>query len=98
MKSISPELISSFRAPLESLTGLPNAAFNSAEFAEFERDHILAKTWFCIANEAQLPQDGWVHPVDLLELPLLVVRDQQSNIRVFHNICSHRGIKLVENA
>lgn len=27
-----------------------------------------------------------------------MVRDQQSNIRVFHNICSHRGIKLVEEA
>ena len=58
MKSISSEVVESFRAPLESLTGLPNVAFNSAEFAEFERDCILAKTWFCIANEAQLPKDG----------------------------------------
>ena len=49
--------IDEFRAPLELLTGLPNLAFYSAEFAEFERDHILSKTWFCVANEAQLPRD-----------------------------------------
>jgi len=67
--------IDEFCAPLERLTGLPNTAFNSAEFAKFERDHILSKTWFCVANETQLPSDGWVHPAGILDLPLLVVRE-----------------------
>lgn len=85
-----------FTGPLERLTGLPNEAYNSQEFAEFERDEVLAKTWFCIANKAELEHDGWVHPVDLAGLPLLVVRDRKGAIRVFHNVCSHRGLKLVE--
>ena len=86
----------SFRKPLENLTGLPNLAYNSSTFARFERDQVLAKTWFCVANLAQLPADGWVHPVDIIDLPLLVVRDRDNSIRVFHNVCSHRGMKLVE--
>ena len=85
-----------FRQPLESLTGLPNLAYNSSAFAEFERDHVLSRTWFCIANLAQLLGDGWAHPVDILGLPLLVVRDIDQQVRVFHNVCSHRGMKLVE--
>ena len=86
----------SFRQPLENLTGLPNLAYNSSAFARFERDQVLAKTWFCIATLAQLSDAGWVHPVDIIDLPLLVVRDRDNSIRVFHNVCSHRGMKLVE--
>ncbi len=85
-----------FSGPLEQLTGLPNVAYNSSEFAEFERDKLLARTWFCVASQIQLPSDGWVHPVDIYGLPLLVVRDRKSVVRVFHNVCSHRGMKLVE--
>jgi choline monooxygenase len=91
-------LRSEFTAPLEKLTGLPNVAYNSEGFAEFERDAVLAKTWFCVANQSQLPEGGWLHPVDVFGMPLLVVRDRQSAIRVFHNVCSHRGMKLVEEA
>jgi choline monooxygenase len=90
--------VAKFRQPLEALTGLPNIAYSSSEFAEFERDQVLAKTWFCIANVAQLLDDSWVLPVDILDLPLLVVRDNDQTIRVFHNVCSHRGMKLVEQA
>jgi choline monooxygenase len=86
-----------FRQPLENLTGLPNLAYNSSAYAKFERDQVLAKTWFCIATLAQLSRDGWVHPVDIIDLPLLVVRDRDNTIRVFHNVCSHRGMKLVEH-
>ena len=85
-----------FRQPLENLTGLPSLAYNSSAYAKFERDQVLAKTWFCIATLAQLSGDGWVHPVDIIDLPLLVVRDRDNTIRVFHNVCSHRGMKLVE--
>ena len=87
-----------FRQPLEKLTGLPNLAYHSAAYAEFERDQVLAKTWFCVANLAQLPEPGWMHPVDLLGMPFLVTRDLDGQMRVFHNVCSHRGMKLVEQA
>ena len=92
-KSFDAEM---FRQPLESLTGLPNMAYNSSAFAEFERDQVLSRTWFCIANLAQLGEDAWVHPVDIQGLPLLVARDKDQQVRVFHNVCSHRGMKLVE--
>ena len=86
------------RQPLSELTGLPNLAYNSPAYAEFERDRVLARTWFCIASHAQLPEPGWILPVDILGQPFAVVRDRDDGIRVFHNVCSHRGMKLVEQA
>lgn len=92
---IDPEM---FSGPLTRMTGLPNEAYVSDTFAGFERDEILATTWTCIGIAAYLKLDGWVQPVDLLGLPLLIVRDRDGTIRVFHNVCSHRGVKLVEEA
>ncbi len=89
---------SDFSGPIKEMTGLPNVAYVSDRFAEFERDEVLAKTWTCIGTGSQLKSSGWLHPVDLLGLPLLIVRDRDSTIRVFHNVCSHRGLKLVEEA
>ncbi len=89
---------SDFLGPVQRMTGLPNVAYVSSAFAEFERDHVLARTWTCIANQSEIRRDGWLHPVELLGLPLLIVRDRKGDVRVFHNVCSHRGLKLVENA
>ncbi len=84
-----------FLGPVESLTGLPNLAYTSRAFARFERDRVLAKTWVCIAHTSELRADGWQHPVDFGGIPLLVMRDRNATTRVFHNVCSHRGLQLV---
>jgi len=33
---------------------------------------------------------------NLLGTPLLIIRDKSDTIRVFHNVCSHRGLKLIK--
>jgi choline monooxygenase len=99
MQKLNSEFAAShFSGPIEGLTGLPNVAYVSDKFAVFERDEVLAKTWTCVGNASQLRSGGWLQPVDLLGLPLLLVRDRDNTIRVFHNVCSHRGLKLVEEA
>ena len=35
-------------------------------------------------------------PYNLLGIPLIIVRDKDIKIRVFHNVCSHRGFKLLD--
>ncbi|MEL6375199.1 MAG: aromatic ring-hydroxylating dioxygenase subunit alpha [Pseudomonadota bacterium] len=91
-----------YSGPLSTLTGLPNEAYTSADFAAFERDAILARTWTCVGFGAQLREGrgetGYVKPVELLGLPLLLVRERDDTLRVFHNTCSHRGLRLVDEA
>lgn len=81
--------------PIAEASGLPNAAYNSESFARFERDHLLARTWTCIGVASEVPVPGDVKPVSLLGMPLILLRDQAGEIRVFHNVCSHRGHELV---
>jgi len=82
-------------APVAEAAGLPNAAYVSADYVGMERDHLLGRTWTAIGVGAEVPDPGAVKPVLLYDLPLLLVRDLEGKVRVFHNVCSHRGLQLV---
>ncbi|NNG04063.1 MAG: Rieske 2Fe-2S domain-containing protein [Inquilinus sp.] len=81
--------------PIAEASGLPNEAYVSAEYAVLERDRVLARGWTCIGTGAQVPAPGDLRPLTLAGLPLLLLRDREGTLRVFHNVCSHRGMELV---
>ncbi len=87
--------VDSVLKPIEAATGLPNQAYTSASFIEYERDHVLASSWAGLWFASDLPKKGTVKPVDFMGLPLLIMRNKSDQIKVFHNVCSHRGMKLV---
>ena len=89
-------LLPDLTAPLSTSRGLPNAAYVDPELFELERQSLLGRTWTAIACESELPVPGAVKPVDFMGAPLLLVRDRDGGVNVFHNVCSHRGMKLVE--
>lgn len=69
----------------------------SAEFYEKEREHIFKKNWLYIGRVERLPKVGsyFTRELQVLNTSILVVRDGEDSIRAFHNICPHRGNKLV---
>lgn len=76
-------------------TGLPNYAYTSEDFFQTERELIFSKTWTCIGNACSVGNVGDIKPVKFLGLPLIVLRTENNEIWVFHNVCSHRGNELV---
>lgn len=81
---------------IENARGMPNRYYTDAAALAEERDAIFADQWACIAFSSDVAEGGAVFPVQMAGMPLLVVRDKQGVIRVFHNVCSHRGVKLAE--
>ncbi len=81
--------------PIETATGLPNQAYTSNEFFTYERDQVFARSWAGLWFASDLPKRGYVKPIDFMGIPLVILRDKQDRIRVFHNVCSHRGMILV---
>lgn len=74
---------------------LPNAAYVDPIFAEREAAAIFRRGWFAAGFAADVPEPGALMPVDIAGMPLLLVRDRLGEVRVFHNFCRHRGLKLV---
>ncbi len=82
--------------PIEEASGLPNEAYVSDEFAEWEQDVLLARSWACIGTGRRVPEAGDAMPLEFAGLPLIMVRGRDDEVRVFHNVCSHRGMLLME--
>lgn len=84
--------------PIEHAHGLTNEFYTDQKFFELERDELMGKGWTCIGFASDLPQKAYVKPVDFMGLPLLMMRNREGELKVFHNVCSHRGVKLVQEA
>jgi len=84
--------------PINKAHGLPNECYTSEEYTLIERKKLFEDKWTAIGVASSLPKIGDVKPFDLLGLPLLIVRNRKNKIKVFHNVCSHRGVKLVKKS
>ena len=78
-------------------TGLPNVAYTNPEFLQFENEYVLSRSWVLAGFSHQIPNVGDVVPVSVADNPLILVHDEQNRIRVFHNVCRHRGARLIDS-
>ncbi|WP_298836176.1 aromatic ring-hydroxylating dioxygenase subunit alpha [uncultured Roseobacter sp.] len=88
--------LSTVRLPITEANGLPNAHYTDPAVFDEEKQALLFDGWSGLAVAAQVPEAGDAVPITFLGMPLLLVRDRQDKIRVFQNICRHRGMILIE--
>ena len=81
--------------PINKAHGLPNECYLNNDYLEFEKEKIFKNNWTMIGVASSVPNPGDAKPFNLLDLPIIILRDKKNKIRVFHNVCSHRGLKLV---
>ena len=85
-------------APIEKSHGLPNECYTSDQYTKIERKKLFEDKWVVIGVASSFPNKGDAKPFDLLGIPIMILRDKQNNIRVFHNVCSHRGYKILQES
>lgn len=68
------------------------------EFYKLEQERIFRKAWLVAASMTDLSQKGsfYISDIPPLKVSLLIVRGEDDQIRAFHNVCRHRGDKLVQ--
>ena len=82
--------------PIEKAHGLPNECYLNDDYLEFEKEKIFKNNWTMIGVASSVPNPGDAKPFNLLGIPILIVRNKENEVKVFHNVCSHRGFKLVD--
>ena len=76
--------------------GLPNGVYTEARFFKWEKSRFFARRWFGLAFAADVPSPGDLKRVDILGMSVILARDEQNNIRVYQNVCRHRGRRLMD--
>jgi phenylpropionate dioxygenase-like ring-hydroxylating dioxygenase large terminal subunit len=68
-------------------------------YYEAERTAVFRRTWLNVGRVEQVPKTGsyFTRELAVVDTSLIIVRGKDSQIRAFHNICRHRGNKLVWN-
>ncbi|MCY4314657.1 MAG: aromatic ring-hydroxylating dioxygenase subunit alpha [Roseovarius sp.] len=80
---------------IEQSTGLPNAHYTDSTLFEEEKHALIFSEWAGLAVASEIPEPGDAKPYEFLGMPILMVRDDDGAVRVFQNICRHRGMILV---
>ena len=95
-KILDVEKLNNVDKPIEIANGLPNECYTSKDYFFHEREKVFFNKWTVVGVASSLPNPGDAKPHSLLGIPLIIVRDKKMQIRVFHNVCSHRGFKLLD--
>ena len=68
------------------------------ELFEIEREKIFKKTWLYVARAEELPKPGdyKIRKLEVASTSIIIVRDKNGKVNAFHNICTHRGNKLIQ--
>lgn len=101
MTILTDELLASFDdsvGPVDEARLLPPVLYTSPEFYEFERRAIFRREWLCVGRADQLAEPGDFRCVTIAGEPLIVVRDQDGELRVMSAVCRHRGMVLAEGS
>ncbi|WP_106400595.1 aromatic ring-hydroxylating oxygenase subunit alpha [Actinocorallia populi] len=71
----------------------------SPEFYELEREAIFKRAWLNVGRVEQLPRKGsyFTKEIEVADTSLVIVHGLDGQIRAFHNMCRHRGNKLMWN-
>jgi phenylpropionate dioxygenase-like ring-hydroxylating dioxygenase large terminal subunit len=74
----------------------PVEAYTSEAYARAERDKLWRKVWLQAGRVEEVPDIGCYLTYDILDDSILIVRTAPDTIRAYHNVCAHRGRRLVD--
>ena len=95
---VSQEKLDRVNRPIHEANGLPSELYINNEYLNFERKKLFEDKWVVIGVASSLPNIGDAKPFDMLGIPLIILKDKNKKIKVFHNVCSHRGYKLLQKS
>ena len=75
--------------------GLPGWTYHSDALLELEKEHLFRNHWQIVGHISDVPNAGDYLTMDVVGERALVVRGKDGVVRAFHNMCRHRGSRVV---
>ena len=78
--------------------GLPGWTYHSAGLLELEKEHVFRSHWQIVGHVSDVPNPGDYLTMDVVGERALIVRGKDGVVRGFHNLCRHRGSRVVADS
>lgn len=75
--------------------GLPGWSYHSTALLELEKEYIFRNHWQIAGHVSDVPNAGDYLTMDVVGERALIVRGKDGTVRAFHNLCRHRGSRVV---
>ncbi len=71
--------------------------YTSREAFDFDMRAIFHEHWLFVTTEAELPEPGDYVTVNVGAYSVIILRDDDEEVRAFHNVCRHRGSQILDD-
>jgi len=85
-------------AASENLRAIHADYYTSEEIFCEEKQKLFFRSWQYACHVSELTEPGNYVATSILGQNVFVIRDHDGEIRAYHNVCPHRGHKLVDGA
>ena len=83
---------------IEQSNGLPNKNYIDNKQYDVEKRVLIFDQWAGVMVADEIPEPGDAKPLTFIDIPLLLLRNEKNEIKVFLNVCRHRGMILIKKA
>ena len=90
----SPQTINDMLAALVRDREVHKDIYTSQELFELETTRLFANTWVYVGHASQVPKSGDYFTTTVGTQPVVMVRHSDGSIKVLHNRCPHKGVKV----
>ncbi|MEA5388665.1 SRPBCC family protein [Haloarculaceae archaeon H-GB11] len=90
VEAVSPDIT-------DETNALPARYFTDPAVHEMEKEKIFGRYWMYAGHANAVTEPGDYFTRTIGDKQVIVVRDHDDEVRVFFNVCAHRGSKMVED-
>jgi nitrite reductase/ring-hydroxylating ferredoxin subunit len=83
---------------LEEPVTIPVEAYVSEAYARAEQDKLWRKVWQQVGRVEEIPEIGNYLTYQIMDDSIVIVRTAADKISAYHNVCPHRGRRLIDTA
>jgi phenylpropionate dioxygenase-like ring-hydroxylating dioxygenase large terminal subunit len=95
-RSILDALAENAGADFERARSLPPRIYHDPEILRLEEERLFRAEWICIGRLAEMPKPGDYVCRDIVDSPVVVIRQSDGTVKAFANVCLHRAARLLD--
>jgi Rieske 2Fe-2S family protein len=87
--------LASIRRPLQEASTLPGRFYHDPAIYAQELQTMFSRMWLCVGREEDIEKPGDYLTRTVGDESVVVLRDAGGSVNAFHNVCRHRGSRLL---